>query len=266
MERSEATSLKPYPRGRQVYVRAPIPVHFPSELPWEERVPETRRHMMARTVLFLVLDPALKGDSVGSDQFVYWDAGDPRKCLSPDVFVKLGSRDVSFDSWKIWERGAPELAVEIVSGSDRSGPAWREKLARYQASGIGELVQFDPEDDEQPIRVWDRVEGDLVERYMLSPELLRCNALGLWWVVVPAEPGPQLRLARDREGKELLLLPIEEAQKAAAEAQKATEEAQKAAAEAQKLQAELSEKRAERDAALAEVERLRAEISRLRGG
>jgi hypothetical protein len=35
---------------------------------------------------------------------------------------------------------------------------------RYRASGIGELVRFDPLDEVQPIRVWDGFDGDLVER------------------------------------------------------------------------------------------------------
>jgi len=92
----------------------------------------------ARTNLYLSLKDAVASAAIGSDQFVYSDAGDPRRCLSPDAFVKLGAREGLFDSWKIWERGAPDLAVEIVSASDHSEAEWTVKLERYQASGIRE--------------------------------------------------------------------------------------------------------------------------------
>src|SRR5580700_150159 len=150
-----------FAHGRRLYVRAPRPIDFPSEEPLEEQVSETKRHLEARTTLYLLLKGALAGTAIGSDQFVYWDAGDPRKCLSPGVFVTLGAREETFDSWKIWERGAPDVAVEIVSASDQSDAEWAVKHERYQASGIGEVVRFDPADDEQPIKVWDRIEGEL---------------------------------------------------------------------------------------------------------
>ena len=38
-----------------------------------------------------MLQGALPGATIRSDQFVYSDASDPRKCLAPDVFVKLGA-------------------------------------------------------------------------------------------------------------------------------------------------------------------------------
>lgn len=260
---------------------------------------ETKRHLKVRTTLFLLLEEALNGASVGSDQFVYWDAGDPQRCLSPDVFVKLGSREQGFDSWKIWERGAPDLAVEIVSDSDRSEAEWAVKLARYQVSGINEVVRFDADEPSAPIRVWDRVEGELVERAPESATLRECGALGLWWVAVPSELGLMLRLARDREGRELLPTPSEErsklreelaeerrargvaehermvAERARSEADRAKSEAERARSEAERARSEADQKLLEeqrsrelaeeqRDASAAEVERLRAEIARLR--
>ncbi len=61
--------------GRRLYLRAPRPVHFPSEERPEERVAETKRHLKARTTLYLLLEEALAGAAVGSEQFVYFDAG-----------------------------------------------------------------------------------------------------------------------------------------------------------------------------------------------
>lgn len=258
----EAFTQEPYLRGRQLYVRAPRPIEFPTE----EEVPETKRHLEARTTLYLLLKEAFAaGTAIGSEQFVYWDAGDPQKCLSPDIFVKGGAPDHGFDTWKIWERGAPDLAVEIVSASDRRDADWADKLARYQSSGIGEVVRFDAE-GKQPLRVWDRVDGELVERAAASTALFECVALHLWWVVLPSEYGPMLRLARDPEGKILLATPDEDRLRLAdevAEARRARSLAEHERMLAQHAQAVAERARAEAEA---ENKHLRAELARLRGG
>jgi len=266
----DAFAPEPYVRGRQVYVRAPQPIEFPSEEGPEERVSETKRHLEARTTLYLLLKEALAGMAIGSEQFVYTDAGDPKKCLSPDVFVKSDSTDQVFETWKIWERGAPSLAVEIVSASDRRDADWNEKYARYQASGIAEVVRFDA-DGTPSLRVWDRVDGDLVERASDSPALRECVALRLWWAIVPSDYGPMLRLARDREGNDLLPTPNEERLRLAeelAEERRARSLAEHARllAEHERLLAEhnLRAEAAARAAAEAENEQLRAELARLR--
>ena len=279
MAEMERPAAPPFRSGRHLYVRSPEPLYFPSEESLEEAVSETKRHLEARTTLYLLLKDALTGASIGSDQFLYWEADDPKKCLSPDVFVKLGSVDQGFDNWKVWERGAPELAVEIVSKSDQRDLDWEDKLRRYRASGIRELVRFDAEDDEQPIRVWDRVEEDLVERSPEDSDLRECVALGLWWAVVPSALGPTLRLARRPDGGELLPTPGEERVRLAeelAEERKARSEAEhqrlvaeqnlrlEAASRAREAEGRASAER-ERDAAIAEAERLRGEIARLRG-
>ncbi len=108
---------------------------------------KTIRHFEARTTLYETLNEAFEDVSVGSDQFVYYDSTNPKKCLAPDVFVKLDSRDRDFDSWMAWVRGTPDLAVEIVSDSDRLKLSWEEKFARYEAVGIQEVVRFDPRRD-----------------------------------------------------------------------------------------------------------------------
>jgi len=171
------------------HLREPRAIHFPSDA----QVPETKEHLKLRTALYLVIRRELGARAcIGSDQFVYWNAKDPRVCLAPDVFVKLGARDVDFPSWKTWERGTPELAVEILSENED----WAEKLDRYHELGIRELVQYDP--STHRMRIWDRVDDDLVERETdgtSSP----CLTLGLSWFVAPLEGEPALRIAR--EGK-----------------------------------------------------------------
>jgi Uma2 family endonuclease len=230
---------EPEPRRRpHLYRRAPDPVYFPAS----EEVPETNHHLERRNALYLSLKRERSGSAtIGSDQFVYYDPTTAKRRLAPDVFVRLGAPHRPFRIWKVWERGAPDLGVEIVSDADEGELDWNEKLARYRAAGVGEVVRFDAQDTSCPIRVWDRVDGDLVERSEEDPELRFCEALRLWWTVVDdPEVGAMLRLARDRDGRDLLPTPDEDA----AMARQAEAEARQAEAEARKqnerLQAELA--------------------------
>ncbi len=232
------------PRKRQHrYLRAPEPLHFPES----EEVPETNENLERRAALYFSLKQELGASAtIGSDQFVYWDPTTAKKRLAPDVFVRLGQAHRPFRVWKIWQRGAPDLGVEIIRHSDDGEPEWDEKLARYHAAGISEVVRFDPEDDEAMIRIWDLVEGDLVERAADDPDLHACEALGLWWVVVQHDTlGSMLRLARDREGRDLLPTPEEQAAKAREESVKARQESAKVRAENESLQVELAALRAQ---------------------
>jgi Putative restriction endonuclease len=184
-------------RGDIRHVRAPQPIVFPEEA----EVPEGKRHLVLRTFLFRMLSFALgPAHSVGSDQFVYWNARDPRRNLAPDVFVKMGVADAPFGSWKAWQQGgAPEMAVEIVSPHEGDGVAWEEKLARYHELGVRELIRFDPDAPEGGrLRVWDRVHDDLVER-LVATDSTPCGTLGLVWRVLPVEGEPVgLRLVDDQ--------------------------------------------------------------------
>jgi len=190
----------PFPRSRPLpelrYVRAPEPIAFPECA----EVPEGKRHLALRTFLWRVLQLALGPvHSVGSDQFVYWNARDARRALSPDVFVKLDVPDTSFGSWQTWRNGGtPELAVEIISPNEGDGIEWDEKLARYHELGVTELVRFDPEAPVgQRLRAWDRVREDLVER-QIDADRTPCLTLGLNWTVGAAGGEPVgLRLMED---------------------------------------------------------------------
>jgi Uma2 family endonuclease len=232
--------------GRK-YLKAPVPVHFPSE----ERVPESGTHQYRREVLRDSTLEALADQAlVASDQFLYWDPTDPRRCLAPDLALRLGSAYERISTWKVWERGAPDVAVEIVSDSDRPQPTWDVKLERYRCCGVRELVRFDATNAERPLRVWDLVDGDLVERALDGPRA-ESLVLQFWWVLHPDETGvPLLRLARDPEGVDLLPTGLErerrgrlaaEAERQRGEAEREREAQARRAAEARigELEAEL---------------------------
>ena len=278
----------PSKQPAHVYRRPVVPIIFPTE----EEVPETNRHLELRTALYLTLkDELATTATIGSEQFVYYDPTNPKRCLAPDLFVKLGAPHALFDSWKVWKRGAPDVAVEVVSAFDRRDDDWDDKLERYRAAGIGEVVRFDADDKEAPIRVWDHVDGDLVERAADDPRRRECMALRLWWTVVPSEElGPTLRLARHPAGRDLLATPSEariaaeqlalreaaarvaadqareaseQAREVSEQAREASEQAREASEQAREVseQARIAAER-ERDALAEEVAALRAELAK----
>jgi hypothetical protein len=200
-----------------------------------------------------------KSWTVCSDQFVYFDAEDPKQCLAPDAFVRRVVQTEFVRSWKVWERGAPELAVEIVSDSDEVDLPWERKMARYRQLGVSELVRFHPESEQRALRVWDRVQGTLVEREV-SNERARSLILPIEWVVAPADD--LLRALRFERDGELVWTDQEalQAARAATEATRASTDAARAAREAERVAKEAE--RAAREAAEARVRELEAELRR----
>jgi hypothetical protein len=141
--------------------------------------------------------------AVGADQFVYFDAANPKRCLAPDAFLKVGVRESLFSSWKTWRHGAPELCVEILSPSDTEEVLTLDsKMERYRSLGVDELVLFDTDAPVgKRLRVFDRIDGDLVERLVegeTTPSVV-LSSLGapISFIVAPApEVGDALRLER----------------------------------------------------------------------
>ena len=225
------------------YKRAPRPLHFREAL----KVPESRRHMAMRTLLYQVLSRAF-GDraAVGSDQFVYFRGDDPRRCLAPDAFVRLGATNENFATWKTWERGAPDLAIEIVSQVNRRNDL---KLQEYAELGVRELIWFDQEAEVGArLRVWDRHEGDLVER-VIEEDRTPSLVLGGTWFIGPSPMDPVSLRLLDAGGQ--LLLSSEEYEARAREQ-----------ADLAREQADLATERAAQ--ALNRVAELEAELARAR--
>ena len=230
-------------------MRAPVPVVFPIEDP----MPETGRHFQLRTLLYLVLKHNYgKEACIGSEQFVYWDTQTPSRCCAPDVFLRLGEPNAIFDVWKVWERGAPDVAVEIISPSDASDADWSVKLERYRAMGVRELVWFDPASEANALRIWDNVEGDLVERDVGAEGGTACGPLGVAWVICQdGEIGRSLRLAKDGE----LLLTGEE---------QALENERRALAKSREERRAKEEERRAKEAAERRASAAEAELAALR--
>ncbi len=115
---------------------------------------------------------------VEGGMFIYYEEGNPRKSIAPDLYVvldhDLGDRMV----YKLWEEGKPpDFALEVISPSSEIRNR-EDKVALYKQLGIGEYFVFQP----------------LTEKP--EPRLRGRRLLGCEYREVEAEPGGGLLSAR----------------------------------------------------------------------
>ena len=205
---------------------------------------ETDQHRKEMIREMELLERFFQGQQVyvSGDLLVYYERGNPKKFVVPDVFVVLGLEPGDRRIYKLWvERKAPNVVIEVTSRKTKKKDTVA-KPALYAKLGIGEYFLFDPTEDYlHPPLQGSRLAGDGYEP--LAPDAqgaLISRELGL-----RLQPhGGQLMFYRLDTGERLLT---------AEEAWRAEEEARRAEAEALR-------------AAEAEVARLREELRRLRHG
>lgn len=241
--------------------------------PAEDDVPESMLHLRLRTMLYLLVRHYLAERGVraltGSEQFIYFVEGNPRRSLAPDVYVILDEDpERIIRTWKTWQEGrAPDLGVEIVSDDPHKDYVWAP--LRYAEAGVRELIVFDPFDGPERYRwhVYRRDEaGDLVRVARSSDdrtwsEVLQCH---LRWIP-EGEDGAQLRLGEGPNGGRLVPTAVEQ-ERAAKEAERVDKEAERAAKEAERAAKEIERtdkeaERARRRALEIEVEALRKQLA-----
>ena len=178
---------------------------------------------------------------VSGDLLIYFEEGNPRVSIAPDVFVVFGVEDRQRPNYKLWEEGrAPAFVLEVASPS-----TWRDDLGRkrsvYARLGVREYWQYDPAGEHLPTRL----QGERLTRsgYVRQPAAtapdgtltLRSETLGL---ELRAAPGREMRF-RDLATGDDLRSHAEEAEERLAEtAARSAAEGRAAAAERRAAAAE----------------------------
>ncbi len=183
---------------------------------------------------------------VSGDLLIYYEEGNPRVSVAPDVFVVFGVEDRERPNYKLWEEGrAPAFVLEVASPS-----TWRDDLGRkrsvYARLGVREYWQYDPAGEHLPARL----QGERLTRsgYARQPVLtgldgtltLRSETLGL---ELRAAPGREMRF-RDPATGDDLRSHAEEAEGRLAEAEGRLAEAEARRAEAEGRRAEAAARQA----------------------
>ena len=203
---------------------------------------------------------------VSGDLFIYYEEGNPRARVAPDVFVAFGVSSHKRPSYKLWEEGVvPAFVMEVASVS-----TWREddgrKAKLYERLGVPEYWQYDPTGEYLGLRLKGRrlVEGAYVPQPVVESIdgtlLLRSETLELDFRVKGEEshffdPGKGERLLSHKD--QLAAREAAESRIAAAESRIAAAESRVEAAESRADSAESRAKAAE-----AELAALRACLAR----
>ena len=201
------------------------------------------------------------GVYVGVNMMVYDQRGNPRRFLSPDIFVAFGVADRERDIYKIWEERPPAFVLEMTSKSTRRED--ERKMTRYASWGVAEYFLYDPRREyvNPPLRAFELIRGAYREKRPVElsngERGIPCKTLDLeLWL-----DGSVLRFY-DRAIRRNLPTPREE--RLEAEDARTVADAARTAAAAARSEADTANARVAEETA--KRKRLEAELARLRGG
>jgi Uma2 family endonuclease len=85
---------------------------------------------------------------VSGNLFIYYEEGNPKAVVSPDVFVIFGVSNRQRRSYKAWQENGklPSFILEVTSMTTRKQDE-TEKPKRYASLGVAEYFQYDPTAD-----------------------------------------------------------------------------------------------------------------------
>ena len=129
--------------------RAPAPIEYPESD--GEPMAESTLHLRVTIDVVTPLQDRYRGrlDAfVGGNLMMYYEEGNPRKSVSPDVFVAFGvPSEPPRPTWRVWEEGKlADYVLEVTSKATRAndeGP----KRRLYARQGVSEYWRFDPTGD-----------------------------------------------------------------------------------------------------------------------
>ena len=84
---------------------------------------------------------------VSGNLLLYYEEGNPRAVVAPDVFVVLGVANADRASYRLWEeRKVPDFVLEITSRTTHREDQGRKREV-YRGLGVREYWQYDPTGD-----------------------------------------------------------------------------------------------------------------------
>jgi Uma2 family endonuclease len=213
---------------------------------------ETELHLLLMFDIVQMLRDYLAGRPdvyVGGNLLLFYQKGNRRKHVAPDIFVSLGvAKEPPRDNYLVWEeRKGPDLVIEITSKSTKREDEKKKFLIYRDILKVTEYFRFDPTEDylNPPLQGFRLALGDYVPIEPVAGRL-HSEVLGLHL----EREGTKLRLFDPATGEYLLTrLEAREA------AERRAEAAVCRAADAEAEQRRLAE----------ENERLRREIEAIRG-
>ena len=217
---------------------------------------------------------------VGGNMFLYYEEGNPRKVISPDVFMVRGVSKKDLRTYKTWEQQPYlDFVLELASPSTYAKDFNEKKVIYEQILRVKEYCIYDPYGEIDPSFIGFRLVGDTYQEIAFIESRLPFETLGLELgerdgVLRLYDPVTETWLGPSREHVDEAKALASEAKALASEAENRASEAENRASEAENRASEAEnraseaenraseEARARRDAET-ELEELRAALQRL---
>ena len=117
---------------------------------------------------------------VSGNLLMYYEEGNPRKSVSPDVFVAFGVSKKQRRTYKIWEEGhTPDFVLEVASPSTYRHDLTRKKDLYASVLGVREYYIYDPYHEVDPYFLGYRLVDGVYEEIAFVDERLPSVVLGL---------------------------------------------------------------------------------------
>ncbi|MCG9129255.1 Uma2 family endonuclease [Candidatus Poribacteria bacterium] len=117
---------------------------------------------------------------VSGNMFMYYEEGNPRKSVAPDVFVVCGIEKKQRRIYRIWEEGQPpDFILEVASPSTFNDDIGPKKDLYESVLKVKEYFIYDPLGQVVPSFIGYRLIDGVYQEIDFVEERLRSNVLGL---------------------------------------------------------------------------------------
>ena len=213
-----------------------------------EPMAETPKHQQVMIDCMDILRSHFRGFVdvyIAGNMLLYYEEGNPRKSVSPDVFMVRGLSKKDLRTYKTWEQPSTlDFVLEVASPSTYAKDFNEKKAIYEQILRVKEYCIYDPYGEIDPSFVGFRLVGGVYEEIAFVEGRLPCETLGL-------ELG-------ERDGVLRLYDPVTETWLGTS-----PERVDEANARASEAEIRVSEEARARREAEAELEKLRAALERL---
>ncbi|MBC7798119.1 MAG: Uma2 family endonuclease [Pyrinomonadaceae bacterium] len=142
-------------------------IHYPDYI--EGYIPEGITHFwtnneLAKMLAVFFAEPA--DAKVFGNSMLYYEKGNVKKVVSPDIMVCFGLENVPTRVYKLWEQKiVPSVVIEIASEKTLKADL-STKVVIYQKLGVSEYYIFDAEYSllTEPLIAFQLEDGELVEK------------------------------------------------------------------------------------------------------
>ncbi len=183
-----------------------LPLEQEIEYPTSDGQPmaETPQHMQVMVDLIFGLKRRYQEVSdvwVAGNLFFFYEKGNPKARVAPDVLLAQGVRKWDRPNYKAWEDGPPAFVVEVTSRKTQKKDQ-QVKKPLYEKLGVKEFVLFDPFGEylRPPLQGFRLLRGRYQPIPLEADGSLRSRTTGLWL----RREGQRLRLVDVKTGEPIL--------------------------------------------------------------